>query len=105
MEKKRKLVWILLFIPILVTIWLFSLERYFYWLIFIVTVIIVKFYKPTSKKIMLYGFISFFVGILFTIINNLLIAEFVMRISFVFWLIGLVLAMRESSIKKNPNIS
>jgi hypothetical protein len=71
-----------------------------YWIILIVWSIVAKVSKKDSGATLKVAFVLFLVSALLTILNIKDLAETVMRVSFIGWLIGLFQALREY-IKQN----
>ncbi len=67
----------------------------FYWLVTLVTIISVFFTKKNAKFYLLIGFYIFITGAVLKTINLNGISEILMRISFICWIVGLAMAIRE----------
>lgn len=73
----------------------FSVSNWIYWLILMGLIVIVLYYRKKSSFFLKIGLVLFLIGVTFTVINLIFVAETIFRISFIFWLVGIIKALQE----------
>lgn len=79
----------------LVVLWIFKLETYFYWWLLIVWTYMILNLKFYSYHTLIVAISVFLIGTILATGRLLNIAEFIIRTSFVFWIMGITQALIE----------